>query len=220
MFKFEPHAHTAESSACSSLPARELVERYHVAGFDGIAITDHLYKYLVANHNNQWDACIDYLLQGYKAAKQRGDELGMKVILGMELSFTDRHNDYLVYGFDEEFLRNNPNLCSLGIKKFFRRYGKDLLIIHAHPYRYGNEAVFPEYIHGVEVHNGNPRHPNNNKKAMSLYTARPELYPINASDAHELEDVGVGWIEFKRPVVDSFQFRDAVRRREYRRGKK
>jgi len=220
VFKFEPHTHTAESSACSILPARELVEGYHAAGFNGIAITDHLYKYLVTSHKNQWGLCIDYLLRGYKEAKKWGDELGIAVILGMEIRFTDCPNDYLVYGFDENFLRETPNLCSLGLKKFFRRFRKELLIIHAHPYRYGNEAVYTEYIHGIEVYNGNPRHSNYNKKARALYAAQPKLCPINASDVHEPEDIGGGWIEFYKPVGDSFQFRDAVLGREYKRGQK
>ena len=35
------HVHSADSSYCGSVPAREIVNAYREAGFNGIAITDH-----------------------------------------------------------------------------------------------------------------------------------------------------------------------------------
>jgi len=215
IYKFEPHAHTAESSACSGLPAEELVEMYFHEGFGGIAITDHLYEYLLMRHNDDWDACIDYLLRGYKAAKQHGDKLGIDVILGMELSFANRANDYLVYGFDEDFLRKNPFLPLLTSKEFFQRYGNELLIIQAHPSRDGNTLDTTGSVHGIEVYNSNPRHNNHNGKTKAYHKANPKLLATSASDAHQPEDVGRGWIELDAPVADSYRFRDLVKARRY-----
>jgi len=215
-YKFEPHAHTAESSGCASISARMLVAAYHAAGFDSIAITDHMYGYLLQRCKYDWDRCVDVFLKGYKNAKKHGDKLGLGVILGMELSFAASPGmDYLVYGISEKFLRANPDLPLLTLKEFFGLYSNELLIIQAHPFRYGNELVYHQYLHGVEIHNGNPRHVNCNKKAKALCKSRPKLCPIAASDTHEAGDVGRGWIELMRPVHESAQLRDMILNREY-----
>jgi len=197
-----------------------MVEAYHDAGFSGIAITDHMYPYILPDLNNDWNAYIDFFIKGYNNAKKRGDELGIAVILGMELSFTGAPGiDYLVYGFEETFLRENPFITDLGIKEFFRRFGEELLIIQAHPFRYGVKKASTDYVHGVEVYNGNQWHDCNNEKTQSLHKAQPDLYAISASDAHSLESIGTGWIELQRPIADSYQFADIIRNREYTLGK-
>lgn len=218
-YKFEPHTHTAESSACSGLPAKELVERYHEAGFRGLAITDHMYSYLVTRLKNDWNKAIDHLLKGYKKAKRRGDELGMDIILGMELRFDHFNGDFLVYGIDEKFLRANPFINRLSPRKFFKTYSNELLIIQAHPFRDYNEIASPNSFHGIEVYNSNPRHYNNNEDTMAFLATHPDLYPTSASDAHEAEDTALGWLELNRPVKDSLQFRDLIKEREYTLGK-
>jgi len=212
-YKFDPHTHTAESSGCSNISAAKLVEGYHAAGFGGIAIADHLADYSMYMHNN-WDTCVDQLLRGYKAAKARGDELGLDVILGVEIRFDSSFCDYLLYGLDEDFLRKNPYLYRLGLRELFKRHRNELLIIQAHPYR-GNGSPEIEFLHGVEVFNGNPRHKNRNNKTRKLCEAHPSLYQISASDTHEPGDIGAGWMEFNRPARDSFQFREMVMRGEY-----
>jgi len=213
-YKFDPHTHTSETSGCSSLSAVRLVEGYHAAGFGGIAITDHLHRYFSSRHDD-WDTCVTNFLRGYKAAKAHGDKLGLDVILGAEMRFdTGGYSDYLVYGLDEGFLRQNPYLYKLGLRKLFKRYGDELLIIQAHPYR-ENDSVDINHVHGVEVYNGNPRHNNRNRKTRKLCGAHPNLYPTSASDAHETEDIGSGWMEFDQPIVDSRRFKELVMRREY-----
>ena len=215
-YKFETHAHTAESSDCSSISSKELVKRYKKAGFDGIAITDHLYDGAIGLAGSSWDACIDKILRGYKNAKRLGDKLGLLVVLGVELTFTDYDTrDFLIYGIDEDFLRKNPLLPMLDPPEFYKRYRDELLIIQAHPYRGGNELVFPTCVHGVEVYNGHHWHDNRNEKARALWESNPELLPLSGSDTHQTGGVGAGWISFDEPVTDSMQFRDLVKKREY-----
>jgi len=207
-YKFDPHTHTAETSRCATISAAELVEGYHAAGFGGIAVTDHLNDFF-ADGFESWDACIDHFMRGYNAAKARGDELGLDVVLGLEIRFPGSYCDYLMYGLDEAFLRGNPYLYKLGLRKLFRQHGGKLLIIQAHPYR-GSGLPEVGLVHGVEVFNGNPRHQNRNKKARELCAKHPKLYQISASDTHEPGDIGAGWVEFDGPVADSFAFREMV----------
>jgi len=218
-YKFDPHTHTSESSHCGLLTAAELVEAYHAHGYAGIAITDHVCEYYCSGFDNWADAVHNRLI-GYKAAKKRGDELGLDVILGIELRFNINWSDYLIYGIDENFLLANPHPYKLTPKDFYKRHGSDVLIIQAHPYRDITQPPFTESIHGIEVYNGNPRHNNNDKKVHALCKKFPSYYLINGSDAHEPQDVGGEWININRRVTDSFQLRDAIIKRQYTLGRK
>jgi len=212
-YKFDPHTHTSETSRCSRITAAQLVKGYHAVGFGGIAITDHLNKWYTSSFDD-WDTYLDYFLRGYKAAKAHGDKIGLDVILGAEARFDSVNGEFLLYGLDEDFLRRNPNFHMLNLQKFYSRYGGEILIIQAHPYR-GEDKPCMGCIHGAEAYNGNPRHMSHNKKARKLCAKHPELYPTSASDTHELGDIGAGWMEFDQPVADSRRFRELVMRREY-----
>jgi len=221
MFKIEPHSHTDESSNCGKIPGAELAERYHEIGYDGIAITDHLYEGMLKKLDdpNDWDACVDFFLRGYKAAKARGDEIGISVILGAEIRFKGCPNDYLVYGIDEKFLRDNPFLFRTDPWSFYKKFGGELVIIHAHPFRGGNEAVYTDCIHGIEAVNLNPRHPSRNELAIALSEAHPELLVFYGSDTHQIQDIGCAWMLFNKEIHNSEEFRRAVLARDYALGK-
>ena len=213
-YKFDTHIHTRESSMCSHIPAAELVEKYHAAGYDGIAITDHIYAY-TTDQFDDWDDFIDYLMHGYKIAKKRGDEIGLSVILGLELRYKHVFCDFLIYGHDEAFLRANPNLNDLTPQEFYKRHGNDLLIIQAHPYRVGYGPVFKDCIHGVEVFNGNPGADNRNEKALALCAARPDYCPTKGSDVHSVYDIGTANINLDRLATDSRMFCELIKQKEY-----
>ena len=217
MYKFDPHTHTEESSLCAIAPARKLVNAYHKAGFGGIAITDHLAEYVIQRRGLGWDDFVTSVLAGYKAAKRHGDNIGLDVIHGVEMSFINDPSDYLIYGIDEEFLRENPFVHKLGLKKFYQRFGDRFLIIQAHPFRNGNKASTTGCIHGIEVFNGNPWGDNNNDKARAFHDRRPNLLPFSSSDAHSADPKGVGrgWLELEYPVKTANEFKDLVLRRDY-----
>ena len=217
LFKIEAHLHTAESSRCGYVSGADFVERYHLLGYDGLVVTDHLHEDFVSGLNcrNDWNACMDLFLGGYKRAKRQGEKVGLNVMLGAEIRFPEPNgSDYLIYGIDEEFLRKNPYLYKTTPQDFFKRYGDEILIIHAHPFR-KNEVVFTDSIHGIELYNSNPRHNNNTEKAVELSKAHPELYLIAGSDAHREGDISRGWMLFNKPVTTSREFREAIMRNDY-----
>jgi len=192
-YKFEIHAHTAETSNCGRIPAAEMIQTYHALGFDGIVITDHIHEHYVSslNLNGDWDAVIDHFLTGYKAAKKAGGALGITVLLGAEIRYKHVNgSDYLLYGVDEAFLRGNPFLHLLTPHEFYEKFGDEILVIQAHPYRGGNEIVFEECIHGVEVFNGHAGHENRNEKALDLAKSNPRLLMTRGSDTHYAGDEG------------------------------
>ena len=217
LFKIETHLHTAETSRCGFVSGADFVERYHLLGYDGIIVTDHLHEDFVSGINckGDWNACIDLFLGGYKRAKRQGEKIGLNVMLGAEIRFTEPNgSDYLIYGIDEEFLRRNPFLYRTNPQDFFKRYGDKILIIQAHPYR-NNDVVFTDSIHGIEVYNLNPRHNNNTEKALELSKTNPELYCFAGSDAHREEDTARGWMLFNKPITNSREFHEAIKCNDY-----
>lgn len=211
-YLYDPHVHTDETSLCGHIPGAEMVDRYKALGFTGLVITDHLHpEYLSRiDVNHDWEAVIDHFLSGYQAAKARGDEVGLNVILGAELRFPENDNDYLVYGIDEAWLRGNPYMCCLSAREFFNKYRDEVLVIHAHPYRDGNDVVFEDAVHGSEIINAHPRHENRNELALAMCRRHPEFLRLAGSDAHEDGDEGHGGVILPQPVTDSFAYKHMI----------
>ena len=217
MFKVDPHVHTAETSKCGHVPAAEFVQLYKALGYDGVVITDHLHDVYLSTLDcrDDWQQVVTRYVAGYNAAKRAGDEIGLSVLFGVELRFPENDSDYLLYGLDEAFLRAHPYLNRTDHATFFREYGDELLIIHAHPYRHCDE-VFYDAVHGLEIANGNPRHESRNELALALAEEHPNLYRLCGSDAHQLGDEGRAAVLFEQPVHDSYEFKAAVESGKFR----
>lgn len=187
--KLELHAHTSETSPCGTVDAKTLIEMYKKKGYDGVVITDHFKKYIFK------EKTVDDFLLGYRTAKETGDKIGVKVLLGIELKLVSHsENEYLVYGIDEDFLYNNPTLYELPLQKVRERvnaYGG--VVIQAHPYRNG-KCEPQDDVDGYEVFNGHYCHHNYNPRAYEL-ALETEKLQTSGSDTHWLCDIGNGGIE-------------------------
>ena len=214
---YDTHVHTVETSPCGRIPAAETVDYYASHGYTGLAITDHFHQEFLekADKEHDWDLVIDRYLAGYRAAKKRGDEIGFDVILGVEMRFPENNNDYLVYNIDEAWLRSHPYMICQPAREFFRKYHDELLVMHAHPYRDGNEVVFEDAVHGIELINTNPRHDNHNEKALALSRRHPEYFLQAGSDMHRAEDRCRAGIIIAERITDSFQYAELIRSGKY-----
>ncbi len=212
MFRIDTHMHTSETSACGKIAAKDAVRLYHQAGYQGVIITDHYYDgFFEALGKMNWEQKIDHYLSGYRSAHEEGKKLGMKVLLGMELRFTETPNDYLVYGATEEFLREHEELYLLGLKKFNELIkDQDILIVQAHPYRKWMTVMPPGEIHGVEVYNGNARHNSRNELALA-YAKEHNLYMTSGSDFHEMEDLARGGMVFEHEITSIQEYNRSLR---------
>jgi len=196
--KYETHFHTSETSPCGKVPAAEGVKMYSEAGFTGIVVTDHYCRsFFDRQLGSSWENRMDAFLRGYRHALEAGSKMGIDIHLGMELRFDENLNDYLVYGFDEDFLFKNSELYKLGLKKFRElTAGTGIVTVQAHPFRPGMIPADPKLINGIEVYNGNPRHDSANCLAHS-YASENGLLMISGSDFHRPEDVARGGILIK-----------------------
>lgn len=217
-YLYDPHTHTTESSACADLSAAESVECYAKMGFSGFVVTDHIHPEYIDRIDTQhnWDTVIDHYLTGYRIAKKRGEELGMDVILGVELRFEENDNDYLLYGVDEAWLRANPYPCTQTAQEFYARHKDEILIIQAHPYRNGNLTVFEHAFHGVETINAHPRHQNHNDLAIDLCRRHPEYLRLAGSDTHRPEDAGRAGVILPQRVRNSFDYKEMIESGKFR----
>ena len=211
-YLYDPHTHTSETSKCGHLPAADVVDRYVRNGFTGLVVTDHLHpEYLSridVQHN--WDAVMDHYLSGYHASKKRGDEVGLDVMLGAEFRFPENDNDYLVYGIDEQWLRSNPYACCMSAQEFYDKFHNEVLIIHAHPFRAGSAPVQETAIHGAEIINDNPRHENNNDKALAMCRRHPEYFRLAGSDTHRDGDEARAGVILPERVKDSRAYKHMI----------
>ena len=211
MFLFDTHVHTSEVSPCGSVPADEIVKLYKKAGFSGLLITDHYYSTYFENLADMpWKEKINCYLTGYRAAKIEGKKQGIDVLLGAELKFDSKPNDYLLFGISEDFLYRYPNLNHYSIQSFYRlAKDNDILVFQAHPFRPGLIKEKPDYLDGVEVYNGNPRHHSHNDMALQ-FAEENNLLKSSGSDCHEICDVGRGGIKTKKRVQTIMDLKHAL----------
>jgi hypothetical protein len=210
MHRYETHLHTRETSPCGRVKAEEAVRLYHKAGYTGLVVTDHYYNGFFEDHPFiNWNKKIDLYLAGYRNALLAGSMLGMDIHLGMEIRFNESANDYLVYGFSEDFLRENKKLYRLTLKQFRGlTAGSGILLVQAHPFRLRMTPAPPELIDGVEVFNGNPRHDSANHLALQ-YAQDHRLKMLSGSDFHQLPDLARGGVVTAERIGPG-SFADAV----------
>jgi len=220
--KLETHIHTGEVSRCAECDAAAMVARCIRLGYDGMVVTDHFAADTIPKRLQKgkitWRKRVEFFLSGYNAARVAAP-MGFTVILGMELRFShENSNDYLVYGIDEEFLYKHENIDQLGIKAFgeFAR-AHDLLVVHAHPFRFGMTVTRPQYLDAIEVHNGHANHASHDDIAEAWCNMHGKI-ALSGSDFHG-GDTGdgknPGGIILPKPVKDSKGLVRAIRAGEY-----
>lgn len=194
-YKTELHAHTSEVSRCAHICGEELVDIYEKAGYSTVVITDHMSKRTFpVVKKRKWNEYVDDYLIGYNAA-MKAAQGRLNIILGMEISFYENDNDYLVYGVDEKFLRRHPNMMEMGIRKFSevaKRSG--LIVVQAHPFRDHMTVIKPGIVEGIEIFNAHPGHDSRNDIARMWAEKYGYKIRTSGSDFHEVQHGARGGI--------------------------
>ncbi len=212
--EIETHCHTKEVSPCSRIGAEALVSLYHQYGYYAIFITDHFKADVFERdgmRGKSWEEQADYYLSGYKKAKKLGDTLGIRVFLGLEVTPAASPYDFLVYGADEAFIKEQGPFYMLETPKFYEKMHQNgKIVFHAHHYRYGLEPEDPRYYDGIEIFNAHPRQQNRNQLALQLANAHG-LLTIAGSDAHDKADAGRSGVMMPESVDSEAAFVDYYR---------
>ena len=175
-YRFELHCHTAEVSYCASCPAEQSVALLKSDGYDGVAITNHYYRDWFTTKQGSWKEKSDAWLTGYRLAKEAGEEMGLAVVLGVELGFDCcPNNHFLSFGMEESFFEQYPNLYEMTPADYWQLANRlHLYFGQAHPLR-GDNFCHPEdpsILHGMEFYNGHGEHGNHNKTGLRAGQAK------------------------------------------------
>lgn len=214
MYKYETHLHTFPVSRCAKASVRENLEFYKNLGYDGVFITNH---FLDGNVNidgsKSYEEKIEFYFSDYEEGLKIGEEIGIKVFCGQELSYGG--TDFLIYGLDKEWYLAHPEIMDM--KKsaelpFMMEHGA--LVIQAHPYREAGYIdhirLFPRSVEGVETLNANRSEGENGM--ADAYADHYGLLKTAGSDNH----IGPKQKDFaglccEEPVTDVADFIDKVR---------
>jgi predicted metal-dependent phosphoesterase TrpH len=209
------HVHTSEVSPCAKVLANEVVTQYVQAGYDAIVITDHFNDYVVEGFKGDSKQRVDRFLEGYEKAYLEGLKQGLKVFLGIECCLTSGMEDYLLYGVDRNFLYAHPKLYTYTQKQLYTLCkDRGILLYQAHPFRSYCKPQNPDYLDGVEIFNGNPRHDSKNELTKAFAQKYPHLKWVSGSDFHQLGDCGIGGIKVNATISNEKELVQALQKKE------
>jgi hypothetical protein len=112
------------------------------------------------------------------------EKYGLKIFYGLETRLLCINTEFMLYGFDKEFLHRYPKLYDLTQKELFdlsKEY--NLFMYQTHPFRDGVTAGDPQYLHGAESFNGHYHHRNKNALANE-FCDRYNLIKMSGTDFH------------------------------------
>lgn len=217
--KIDLHVHSSDLSLCGHMSAKETIDRYIEAGFDGFVLTNHFTRDMAEHFDRHGIPQTEYFAH-YKACYERarvyGEERGFLVLCGYELRFDRSPNDYLVYGMSDEIAEGCLEMFGWGPEKFgqFAREN-GILFYQAHPFRNHMRVVNPRCFFGMEIVNGNPRHDSRNDIAKA-WTEKFGLHQIAGSDCHQAEDVAIAGIEFEGTISTVEELCEILREDRYK----
>lgn len=188
-YLYEMHLHTSEGSACGASSGAEAADYYKSLGYDGIIVTDHfLNGNTAADRTASYEDRIETFCSGYRAAKARGDEIGLSVFFGLEYEYV-HGNHFLMYGLDKAFLLAHPELLTLPLPQVIDLvHSVGGLVIQAHPFRdidwVTEHCLLPRYCDGAEIFNACNSDPAN--EMARLYAEHYSLISTAGSDNHKV----------------------------------
>lgn len=159
MFKYETHLHTSPVSKCAKASVRDSLTFYRSLGYDGVFITNHFVDGNVAiDSSRPYEERIQYYFSDYEEGLRLAPEIGIRVFLGIELSYAG--TDFLCWGLGKEWFLAHPEILDMKRSdelRYLREAGA--LIVHAHPFREAGYIdhirLFPRCVQGVETINAN-----------------------------------------------------------------
>lgn len=213
-YKIEIHSHTSPASGCSEIPPEELVNTYKKLGCGAVAITNHFTSGRVKDDTTAEQSVALYM-DDFNRAKAEGDKIGIHVIFGMELRFSENENDYLLYGADEKDAIEIYGLLNGGLANFREKYTNPRsLLIQAHPFRNGMTQMDSSLLDGIEAFNMHPHH-NSRVSVAAKYSLDNNMLATCGTDFHHRGHEGLGLMLTKTLPTDSYELAELLRTRDY-----
>lgn len=212
-YKIELHAHTCPVSGCSQIEPEALVDTYERLGYDAVVLTNHLQPHFIQMGE---DEAVRFYLDDYHRACAHAKGKHLRVLLGMEIHFTENANDYLIFGMREEDVRTAWQYIDRGIDAFYRDcQSPDKVIVQAHPFRSNMVLANPDSLDGIEAFN---MHPNSNSRcavAQRYASEHPGWITTVGTDYHHPGHEGLTALRTKTCPEDSVGLAHILRSRDY-----
>lgn len=211
-YKYELHCHTKIGSRqCGRVEPKEIARLYKEQGYSGLVVTDH-YSPLTFDFFHGFlnpQKYIDGYLNAYYEMKKYEDS-DFSVMFGIELRHYATANDYLVYGVDDKWLKEQGNLLALMEKDAYElMHSQGYLVYQAHPFRPGIRRCNPQYIDGVEIYNGKTDEPSN-LKAEKWAKSMGKLM-VSGSDFHVPRQLARGGIITQHKINNNVDLLDTLK---------
>lgn len=223
-YLYETHLHTSEASACGQSEGADMAKALKEYGYTGTFVTDHNWGgNTCVDRNLPWKDMIHEFFKGYREVKRVGDEIGLQVFPGWEAGY--RGPEFLIYGLDEEWLTNHPELLSASPSEQYKLVSEaGGMVIQAHPYReewYIEEVLlFPDDVDGCEIVNAthsNPLSKSHNNPEFDVraiqYAKEHGFATTSGSDIHSTYLFG-GGMAFKTRLESPKDFINRVKNKE------
>ena len=214
MYLYETHLHAQPISACARVSIRDNLEFYKQKGYTGVFMTDHFVdgNYAREARSLPYDERIRYYFSAFKEGKRLGEEIGIEVFYGFEMSYGG--TDFLVYGIDEEWCLVHEDMDKMPKSQLLKLLmAEGGLVIQAHPFREAGYIdhirLFPRCIHGTEVFNACRTDFEN--KLAEQYSENYGLIRFSGSDNHIGADLPrLGGMATEAPIQSERDFISAV----------
>ncbi len=216
MYLYETHLHTLQGSACGNSQGHEYIRRYQDLGYSGIFVTDHfIHGNTMVDRSLDWKEFVKRFCEGFEDAYNEGLKTGFQVFFGWEQTFEG--DDFLVYGFDKQWLLEHPEVKYWTRKEQFdqaRAIGG--CVVQAHPFR---ERGYIQAVHlspwlcdAFEVVNcGNT--PMQDLSALR-FAKKHNLAMTAGSDIHSITQIAPGQlsgVSFPKPLTSVQDYGRALR---------
>ena len=210
-YKYETHLHTSNSSACGHSRASEYISYYKEMGYAGIFVTDHFFLgNTCIDRSLPWTEWVSQYCAAYREAYEEGLKQDFPVFFGWEATY--QGDDYLVYGLDEAWLMQHPEVTTWTVPEQYRVvHAAGGLVIQAHPFRergYMNSIhLHPYDCDGWEVANaGNESY----QDALAYrYAGGHGMKMTAGSDIHRVDGTNskqIFGMEFDTPLTSALDY--------------
>jgi hypothetical protein len=201
-YAVETHFHTNGVSGCAQNTVEQAIDQLVSKGFSTGIITNHYNEWYLQERTAK--ELVDMHYNEWVKAKEYGEKKGITILHGVE--FNPPHSgDYLMYGFDWNFLYDHAEFIKMPLEEYYPiAHENGVLIIQAHPFRYEEIPWDINYLDGYECYNGgndielNTRAYNHLKTLGGIKTS--------GSDFHHPGQLGRGGMIFDHPINTMDEF--------------
>ncbi len=177
------HAHTSGISTCCQIPAPEVLKEASHIGLDGIILTNHYTKDYIKG--GAVEGFVKKYIEEYHYTKKCGDEMGLKVFFGVEVSMELYPRVHLlIYGVDEKFILEHPTVFDYTQEELYKAVkAHNGALIQAHPFRNGTKVLDVNFLDGLEI-NCHPKYEHSYAKELSEIAKKSGLILTCGGDYH------------------------------------